>query len=132
MYTLFTSLLSEITPWIPLISVLLSGITSLLVCKASAKHEEKKLYTQYNHEKFVAQVDSFSEMMSLVDHYCFAQSSISRADALRSVSKFFAYAPNNLLPILKELDMRICEKNIEEIAALRKKILNSVSENLKA
>lgn len=127
MKTYLISFSSIITPWIPLISVILSGITSLLVCKIDKKYEEKKFFIKHNNEKLIAKSNSFAALMSNLDRYCLAKNPLTRSEALKSVSNYLIFASNNLIPLLKDLDSQISQENYSKIKELRIQIFNIVS-----
>ena len=108
---------------INLLTIVLSGIISLVVASVKAKSEIKKIKIPIDYEAQKMFNEAFSNCMSATETYLNTPVQLRHTEALAAVSCLLAVAPPKLQQLLIELDKALCDKNKPQIKLIRSEIL---------
>ena len=121
-------LLDTLTNWLPVITIIISGIVSYLTAKFNAKTEIKKAMISINRENKIALNNAFSEFMAKTDKYFSSNAPISKTNAIKANAEFLAVAPKELHPIILEIDVALNNNSKYTVKELRDKLYNLFSQ----
>ena len=111
----------------PIITVVISAIISFVVSRISAKSEIKKLTLANEREDKKQYEELLSDLMRETEKFCLFNSGYSKLESIKTNAKLIAYAPKEVIPVLKEMDIALSNENTGKIKELRTTLLNLIT-----
>lgn len=113
-----------------LLTILLSGLISLVIADIKAKSEIKKIKIPIDYEVQKMFNEAFSNCMSATETYLNNPVQLRHTEALTAVNYLLAVAPAELYQPLIELDKALCNKDKAQIKLIRSQILELFTETV--
>lgn len=116
-------MLDIIESLLPVITVILSAVVSVVVSRLTSIQEIKKFTLESEREDNNQFKELFSLLMQQTDAFCSYKCNGNKSDAIKTNAKLISYAPDEIIPLLKELDIALTNKDVIRIKAIREELM---------
>ena len=117
-----------INDWLPSISVIISAVISWVVAKTKAKNELKKLRIEFEHQDKENFSKAFAALMAASSNFCFHDCQENLSKAISANSNLLSFAPESLLPLVKEMNVALSSRNIRVVQEVQNRMVTALSE----